>query len=120
MSTNYYLKVPNDCKNRDALERIINDNGWIHLGKSSSGWRYSLRIYPDLGINFWNNQQDLILTTLSRGGWIEDEYCRDITFFDYKDIVEERGEGLVKHDSGSFCVGQDFTFPIDYFSSDFS
>jgi len=45
MGTNYYLRVggcPNPCAHCRAPELI-------HLGKSSAGWTFSFRAYPEAG-----------------------------------------------------------------------
>jgi hypothetical protein len=45
MGTNYYLEIDNVCSHcgRGDTE--------LHIGKSSAGWVFFLRIYPDEGIN---------------------------------------------------------------------
>lgn len=48
MGTNFYLKQPEvacpTCGHHEPVESL-------HIGKSSAGWVFSLRIHPDLGIS---------------------------------------------------------------------
>jgi len=48
MGTNFYLKQPEvacpTCGHHEPVDSL-------HIGKSSAGWVFSLRIYPDLGIS---------------------------------------------------------------------
>lgn len=57
MGTNYYMLAPGEHEAR-------------HLGKLSAGWRFTFRIYPELGIvnlQSWLAQLDTAI-------WIADEY----------------------------------------------
>jgi hypothetical protein len=42
MSTNYYLRQP-------ACSQCGHSPAKLHIGKSSSGWNFGLRIYPKIG-----------------------------------------------------------------------
>lgn len=68
MSTNYYLKTKpgsEPCPHCGRSEPSQN----LHIGKSSVGWCFSLRVYPELGINTLDDWRPLIET-----GVITDEY----------------------------------------------
>ncbi len=54
MGTNYYVKT---------------DEKTLHLGKSSAGWTFALRVYPELSINSLTDWVPLL-----GYGLIEDEY----------------------------------------------
>lgn len=62
-----------------------------HLGKSSGGWTFGLRVYPDEGITTWGDIQQECLRIIVKGGWIEDEYGDEITLDAFHKIVTERG-----------------------------
>lgn len=73
MGTNYYL--------------IINDDNdkKLHIGKSSGGWVFSLRIYPDVGIN----DLDDWIPMFSKGT-IVDEYNDVISYQQLMMLITER------------------------------
>jgi hypothetical protein len=62
MGTNFYLKSP--------------DAEPLHIGKSSAGWCFSLRVYPEYGINNLEDWLDLLCDPYAV---IEDEYERWIS-----------------------------------------
>lgn len=69
MGTNYFLQKPianycEHCGRSNPPERL-------HIGKSSMGWCFGLHVYPDQGIN--NYEQDW-LRILWGEGTIVDEY----------------------------------------------
>ena|SRR3990167_10738072 len=66
MGTNYYVMPEKPC----CLE-CGREFDKLHIGKSSAGWHFSLRVYPENGIN---NLQD----------WIK--------FLEFKKIYNEYGE----------------------------
>lgn len=85
MSTNYYLRGAAACAHcgRGA------DLG-RHIGKSSSGWAFGLRIYPDEGIASLDDWRPLF----ERHG-VVDEYGDPVD--DIVAIITERGDGLRRH-----------------------
>jgi len=66
MGTNYY--VYKDIDGVDACETI-------HIGKSSMGWVFSLRVYPEQGIH---NLYDWLPILVNDDNLIMDEYQRVI------------------------------------------
>lgn len=87
MGTNYYLHVLKDdacahCKRPATIERL-------HIGKSSTGWYFSLHVIPERGIN------DLIdwvlfMTFAPPGTKIKDEYGQSIEFVKLMDVITRR------------------------------
>lgn len=78
MGTNYYVeeKEPCSCCGRSYEKR--------HIGKSSAGWVFALRIYPDENINTWDDWQVLL------NNKIKDEYGKPISKEEMIDIVTKR------------------------------
>lgn len=69
MGTNYYLqpKPPCDCCGREYERK--------HIGKSSCGWVFALRVYPDDGIH---DLDDWLPLFTQPGARIKDEYGADV------------------------------------------
>ena len=79
MGTNYYWhedECPH-CKRRTPAN---------HIGKSSAGWCFSLRVHPEDGINDLEDWKARWAT----GGVIVDEYDRHISSEEMLDIVVNR------------------------------
>lgn len=119
MGTNYYLveeaahACPH-CKHVTPTKRR-------HIGKSSGGWVFALRVYPELGINTLNDWE-----LHFQKNWdcrIEDEYGDMVTLPEMMKIITQRapvlqaGAGQWPFPSriltlqrskvdGEFCVGQ--------------
>jgi hypothetical protein len=68
MGTNYTVYLSN--------EDVTQDPEALHIGKSSAGWVFSLRVYPDRGIR---NLYDWMPIILNSDNVIRDEYGRHIT-----------------------------------------
>ncbi len=92
MGTNYYL-VYNEkeaatcpCCGHETIKYKE-----LHLGKSSSGWTFALRVYPEQGIHTWGDVLYEILYATCKGGWIKDEYGTEVETDMFIDIVTERG-----------------------------
>lgn len=92
MGTNYYL-VYNEkeaatcpCCGHETIK-----SKELHLGKSSSGWTFSLHVYPDVSIRNWNDIQLECLHAIGKGGWIKDEYGTAVEWEMFVNIVTERG-----------------------------
>jgi hypothetical protein len=62
MGTNYYVWT----NTRDEM----------HIGKSSMGWVFALRVYPELGIN---NLYDWLPILLNPENKIRNEYSREVS-----------------------------------------
>jgi hypothetical protein len=75
VGTNYYYHEDGERKG-DGL----------HIGKSSTGWNFSLRIHPDQGIDDLASWRDL----WAKGGAIFDEYDRPVTAEQMLSTITER------------------------------
>ena len=80
MGTNYYIYLANDDVTKDAEE--------LHIGKSSSGWVFSLRIYESRGIL---NLYDWMPVLLNNQNTIRDEYGRNVTAAEMLRTITDRG-----------------------------
>jgi hypothetical protein len=71
MGTNYYVSTPsctNACEHCDQSQRV-------HLGKSSGGWRFHFRAYPE-----WPREEAFQhWLALAGSGPIEDQYGKPWT-----------------------------------------
>jgi hypothetical protein len=84
MGTNYYL-----YERGDLLERLQRDDPLepieLHIGKSSGGWCFALRVYPELGINSltdWYHRMrrnNNVIKDEYGSEWTIDELLREIT-----------------------------------------
>lgn len=80
MGTNYYLE-------RDVCTHCGRGDGPRHIGKSSVGWCFALRIYPDEGINDLPDWEPLLTAPTAR---IRDEYGREVTGADMLSVIRDR------------------------------
>lgn len=71
MGTNYYIH----CPNTDPAQ----EGETLHIGKSSMGWVFSLRVHPDRGIR---TLYDWMPTLLDYKNTIVDEYGRNCNLID--------------------------------------
>lgn len=83
MSTNFFL-VPPQCPCCGHQDKSI------HLGKSSVGWTFGLRIRPDDNINNWNDIVSLIKEKQADYWQIQDEYGTPFSFAQFSYVVCER------------------------------
>lgn len=88
MGTNYYLHKPlrnvcEHCGRHDKPEKI-------HLGKSSSGWCFSLHVYPDTNLFDWPEIRTWLEQQLLTGSVIKDEYSEQVSLEKFESIVTER------------------------------
>ena len=79
MGTNYYLRK-NICKCCDRYDEL-------HIGKSSAGWNFSLRVHSDEGLS---TLDDWIQEF--KKGKIFNEYEREVREEEMISIITERGE----------------------------
>jgi hypothetical protein len=124
MGTNYYLE-------RNVCAHCGRGDEALHIGKSSAGWCFSLRVHPEEGIHDLPDWEREFV-----GGKVRDEYGETIGLADLRGIIcnrtgrpfddahsflgysceaefhrmnfSERGpKGLLRHriDSGSRCIG---------------
>lgn len=120
MGTNYYWNHGGErcptCGHSDAEQ--------LHIGKSSSGWCFSLHVDPVAGIHDLDDWRSRLGQS---GTWITDEYGAALTVDELILIIAERGRpepcpataeflrmnnaqlgpnGLVRHViDGSHCIG---------------
>lgn len=97
MGTNYYCAL-DSVEIMDIVihhkEKIFSDfqkekdeqTRWFHIGKSSSGWCFTMHVIPEYFIKTWEDWKDFLV-----GREIVDEYGRKIEFKELKKTVEERG-----------------------------
>ncbi len=92
MGTNYYLKID--------VQQIPGRVYSLHLGKSSFGWAFGLRVYPEHGINTWEDWQPWLVNR------IEDEYGEPETLADFVRTVTVRPGATRRHFvDGDHCIG---------------
>jgi hypothetical protein len=83
MGTNYYL---HECGN--LIERLARDGPLVrHIGKSSGGWCFALRVYPDDGINSLTDWYHLLRRD---NNVIKDEYDHEVSLEDLIEIITNR------------------------------
>jgi len=99
MSTNYYVTTRNET---------------LHFGKSSLGWVFNVRQYPERGLN---TLYDWAALMSSQGVTVADEYGRDVTVAEVLNVVmnrvaerrgeatngKTRGEGSWDYNNYEFC-----------------
>ena len=78
MGTNYYAKI-DECGHCGRGQEAL------HIGKSSAGWAFSLRVHPELSINDWSDWKIFLI-----GKAITDEYGSRVSFSDLEDTVIRR------------------------------
>ena len=76
MGTNYYFK---------QKENLTGEG--IHIGKSSSGWCFSLHVVPEQGINALEDWKRYFTI---EGSVIVDEYSRELTVSEMLNVIENR------------------------------
>lgn len=83
MSTNYYFH-----QRGNLLERLARDEPLVrHIGKSSAGWCFALRVYPDEGINSLTDWYKLLRRN---NNYIKDEYGCDVSLDDLIEVITNR------------------------------
>lgn len=88
MGTNYYsVKRGVDFESEECFWNIRGTEDCIHIGKSSSGWCFSLHIVPELGIN---TLEDWIGMFIEPDRIIIDEYRETVSFLDMIRIITHR------------------------------
>lgn len=137
MGKNYYvaLQPPCECCGRPYEEK--------HIGKSSAGWCFSLRVYPDEGINtlqdwqkFWEGKTikneygdvvseaemlDAITNRSSSNDWSKTPYMYSSwSDFHNQNHSQQGDKGLLRHRvDNRFCIGHgEGTY--DYLIGEFS
>ena len=85
MGTNYYWYEKSECP---CCHRPYEP---LHIGKSSSGWCFSLHIYPDKNINNLDDWKKLLNKPES---YILDEYDRETSYTEMIEIITERSTDI--------------------------
>jgi hypothetical protein len=80
MGTNYYVTEEEPCPHCGRGGELR------HIGKSSAGWCFSLRVYPEEGINTLDDWKEFWA-----GKAIEDEYGDPVTEEEMLKRITERG-----------------------------
>lgn len=103
MSTNYYAEPVEACAVCGHREERL------HIGKSSAGWTFGLRVYPERGIEDWPDW----VRWLESGEWrIVDEYGKEVTLTDLTRTVTQRAPGLRRrHDLAGWYECDAVRFP---------
>lgn len=78
MGCNFYLVKP-------ACEHCGRSDEPLHIGKSSSGWCFSLHVMPEMGINTLDDWMPLLAT-----GTIKDDYGETCSIEELLGIIRER------------------------------
>lgn len=130
MGTNYYWHE------KPACSACGHEADPLHIGKSSAGWCFSLRVHPELGINDLPDWQERFAR---EGSFIRNEYGEMITHREMLEQITERaretpigmtpwelgqndaengpgnllrhrlGRGCVKHGAGMWdCIDREF------------
>jgi len=150
MSTNYYIKADDLLEGPydDLYDEWADEDG-LHLGKRSSGWGFSLRVYPEYGFCSFADMETLIdeLEQIYKGR-IYDEYGTKISTEYFLDTVKDWGKnqkvtlesfkkhqrqspfssdfyydyrGCMMHTVGKgISCGRHFYHPISYIDKEFS
>ncbi len=136
MGTNYFLHAP-ACPHCGYEEQPP-----LHLGKSSAGWCFGLRVRPEEGLEDLADIMALVLHRLEAGWSLRDEYGDDIPVKEWRGVVTDRAwplavdhrtqawfdenhavpgpAGLVRHRvDGWHCVGHG-PGTYDYIAGEFS
>lgn len=88
MGTNYYWFEP-------ACHHCGRGSRSLHIGKSSAGWVFSLRIHPDEGIR---NLSDWKRHWAGKGTRIDDEYGNTVQVDEMLRIITERDPNSRRHE----------------------
>lgn len=106
MGTNYYLET-------DICECCYRCDERLHIGKSSVGWVFSLRIYPEKRIN---NLEDWKLNKIANNERIVDEYGREISSKEMLEIITNRNyphlEDLLRNEETEFIKHGEGTYDL--------
>lgn len=119
MGTNYYVHIPPSCGGKCETHCR---GGEIHLGKSSAGWAFAFRAYPDPAaapeLVTWPVTDFASWRKLLGLGKIVDEYGHPFSATDLERKIEaKRGEFAALHASlGDFLDDADNRFIPTEFS----
>ncbi len=108
MGTNYYWYHKPDC------QCCLRSFDSLHIGKSSSGWCFSLHIIPEEGINCLDDWRARFSI---EGSHIKDEYGDAVSVSDMLSIITER-EGRNDYWDRFACYG--YKSEADFHARNFS
>jgi hypothetical protein len=102
VGTNYYLYTKGTL-----LDRLTGkQEDEIHIGKSSGGWCFSLRIHPELGIN---SLTDWYKVWRRNKAVIRNEYGEEVSIEEMIDVVTKRKRHRQPFvPSNGYVSGEDF------------
>ena len=134
MGTNYYMvkgEHPPEGRYGHPLNGFLRygtgQPPMIHIGKSSGGWCFALRVYPEHGINTLSDWTAFASRLVGEGWRVEDEYGQQHTLDNLWRIVEREGweelnnkDPFRRHDvDNTYCIGNGEGL-YDYITGDFS
>ena len=103
MSTNYYVHY-------DTCEHCDYRRDRLHIGKSSAGWCFRLRIHTRLGIYGLNDW-----VSYWQGKTIVNEYGHTVTSQTMYNLIAGRSHPLMSHPDGDIIKKGELTYDIcDY------
>lgn len=108
MGTNFYWTEKEPC---ECCGRAFDDR---HIGKSSAGWCFTLRVYPEDGINTLDDWEKLW-----ESGVITDEYDTVVPVSAMKARIRNRPLTALRHPIDSHCIGHG-PGTWDYIDGEFS
>lgn len=105
MGTNYYYKSKEPCQhtNKETSEDTCwdcFDTGFEmrHIGKSSVGWTFSFKAYPELGINSF---QDYLEELIDKD--IYNEYGEKIYLIEFYSLIKSKQENPENKNHTIWC-----------------
>lgn len=99
MGTNYYVKDETEPKPPcECCGRPFDDDrdDPLHIGKSSSGWKFLFAPYPDLGLTSWAEWKVFLADKT-----IVDEYGTETSLQELADLVEAKQSGGICAETAS-------------------
>lgn len=98
----------------------------IHIGKSSGGWCFALRVYPHQGVHTLADWRAFASRLVGEGWRVEDEYGTGYSLDELWGVVErvgweeKMGRALTRHEvDNTYCIGQGEGL-YDYMVGEFS
>ena len=83
MGTNYYTTDTPPC------ETCGHGGEDLHIGKSSGGWAFGFRAYPERGLTSWAAWRSFLAERA-----IKNEYGDPVTLDDLADLIESKRGGM--------------------------
>jgi hypothetical protein len=116
MSTNYYVRPEDACP--------VQCDRWVHLGKSSIGWAFTFRAYPDGGSEFGMAPSAVTWPVTDFASWLRllglgeiyDEYGQPVARDDLLANIEAKRGGRVTLARDDYLDEGGNRFVPEYFS----